>query len=103
MTKPQGNPNTILKGFHIGPVVAAILVAEGMMMLMAALSWLFESLIVDAFNSIVRLGRFEIVGLKEIPISWLLISMSAVPAIVLVFCGIRLGAWLSEGSTSKGA
>jgi hypothetical protein len=103
MSNSKVHGEGIFKGFQLGPVLAAVLLGVGIQLLTMAFSWPLASLMVDVYNYILRVGRFDTVGLGEIHYSWLLVSTSVVPAIVLVFGGIRLGTWLHQGSTSKSA
>lgn len=91
---------SIFEGFHVGPVLAGILIAAGIEMLIAALSWPLAWVIVDAANYVIRVGRFEVVGPGPVHVSSFLEAVAAVPAIVMLLCGLRLGAWLCQGKTA---
>jgi hypothetical protein len=100
MTETGMRRASIIERFQIGPVLTGLLIAAGIEMLIAALSWPFALVIVDAINYVIRVGRFEVVGPGSIYISWFLVATSAIPGIVVLLCGLRLGAWLCSGKTA---
>src|ERR1700747_2642530 len=103
MTGPGARQNSIFEGFQIGPVLASVLIAAGIEALIAMLSRPFASAFVDLINYIIRVGRLQTIGLAPIDVSWSLVAIIGVPAIVALLCGLRLAAWLSQGVTSGGA
>ena len=99
MTETGVHRGPTFEGFQIGPVAAGLLIAAGVEMLIAALSrpcaWAF----VDVVNYIIRVGRLQVVGPGPIDVSTVLVAFSGVPGIVVVLCGVGLGAWLCPRET----
>jgi hypothetical protein len=91
---PKGS---IFEGFRVGPVLAGILIAGGIETLIAAFSWPFAGVMVEAANYVIRVGRLDVVGPGAVHVSSFLEAVAAVPAIVILLCGLRLGAWLRQG------
>jgi hypothetical protein len=91
---------SIFEGFQIGPVVAGLLIAVGVELLIAAFSWPCAWAFVEAANYIIRVGRLQFVGPGPIYVSPFLVAISGVPAVAVLLCGLRLGAWLCHVETA---
>jgi hypothetical protein len=100
MTGAETRQGSIFEGFQVGPVLAGLLVAAGIEMLIAAFSWPCAWAFVEAVNYIIRVGRLQVVGPGPIYVSPFLVAISGVPAIVVLLCGLCLGAWLCHGETA---
>jgi|SRR5208337_1268350 len=99
MTEAGTREDSIFEGFQIGPVLAGLILAAGIEMLIAALSWPCAWAFVEAINRVIRVGRFDFVGPGPIYVSPFLVAISGVPAIIVLLCGLVLGAWLYRGET----
>ena len=99
MTEAGARKGSILEGFQVSPVLAGLLIAAGIEALIAALSrpcaWAFG----EAINRVIRVGRFDVVGPGSIYVSPSSTAIIGVPAIVVLLCGLGLGAWLCRGET----
>jgi|SRR5271157_2181992 len=100
MTEAGRRKSSIFEGFQVGPVLAGLLIAAGVEMLIAALSWPCAWAFVEAINRVIRVGRFDVVGPGPVYVSPFLVAISGVPAIIVLLCGLRLGAWLCHGRTA---
>jgi hypothetical protein len=97
MIAAKARQGSIFEGFQIGSVLASVLIAAGIEAVIAVLSRPFASAFVDSINYIIRVGRFQTIGLAAIDVSWSLMAIIGIPAIVVLLCGLRLAAWLSQG------
>ncbi|MGB8013961.1 MAG: hypothetical protein WCF68_20270 [Terriglobales bacterium] len=100
MTETGARKSSILEGFQVGPVLAAFLIAAGIEALIKVLSRPFAWVIVDAINYFIRVGRLQVVGPEPIDVWSSLIAIIGIPAIVVLLCGLGLGAWLCQGKTT---
>ena len=88
-------------GFQIGSLAAGILVAVGIETLIAGISWPLSVWISDAIQYVARVARLNLVGPGPVNYSPILLVYTIVTGIIVLLCGIRLGAWLSDGRVTK--
>jgi len=93
---------SVFEGFRIGPVLAALMVGFGVEDLIKALSWPMASLLTDAVNYLIRTGRFQVLGPGPMHTSPFLVAAEGLPAIVILVCGLRFGAWLRQDKSVIG-
>jgi hypothetical protein len=97
MTEAPTRKDSIFEGFQVGPVLTGFLIATGIEALISALSRPFAWVIVDAINDVIRVGRLQVVGPGPIDVWPSSIAITGVPAIVVLLCGLGLGACLCCG------
>jgi hypothetical protein len=99
MTKAVARRGLIFEGFQVGPVLAGFLIAAGIEALISALSRPFAWMIVVAINDVIRVGRLQVVGPGPVFVSPSSVGIIGVLAIVVLLCGLGLGAWSAHGKT----
>src|SRR4051812_9109488 len=83
------------EGFQIGAVAAAVLLSFGIRMLVASANPALSRSVLDAMHYVIRQGGFGIrLQMSRIYVSWAAVASSAIPGMILLFLGLRLGAWV---------
>jgi hypothetical protein len=85
---------TSFYGFQVGSVFAGLLIAIGTERLLTTATWPLATLVTGFVNYLIRTGRFQMSTLTPQIRPWFLMGAETVAGVIMLLCGLRLGAWL---------
>src|SRR5258708_25166977 len=102
MTGATRRKNFAFDGFQAGAVFAGLLIAVGVEGLVTTLSWPLGGEITEIINYLIRTGRFQMSTLSPPSLPWLLQGVGGASGLLVLLCGLRLGAWVEGGKQGQG-
>jgi hypothetical protein len=94
-------PDLRFGGLFIAAVAAGALLGFGIELLVTTLREPLVAMIVEAINSIIHAGRFDVVLLAPYRFSWAIASYTGLGAIIALLAGLWLGAWAHRTDSSQ--
>jgi hypothetical protein len=90
--------NLNFRGFYIGAIASALLLAFGIELLVATIQEPLAVAVTGLVNWVIRIGRFGAAPIPPEYSSWIMIAYTGVTAVAVLLAGLKLAAWTTKGA-----